>query len=276
MSLLDTFSGGVPAEALADRVGMSLLDTFSGRESGGISAAAVVEDVDVPVPPVAAAPIVAANVAAKPKRVRRTRQQIDAQKIIDARRKDSEAQLSLSEKRALVGSKGGKKKAARARACKMNRASAQKKVAADRLDPEVNDLNQESFLATAKFGGKRTSPAVPPIADSTSCTAIVPHNAISLGPLCFQAYVSVTMMQMCISPIVGKLTEASLAVEKHFSLWLAELTLYGLCRRDAVAKQSVVGSGRWRPSYSFSDHEWPRQRFFKCTSFCVLRMEFAT
>lgn len=123
MSLLDTFSGGVPA--VVDRVGTSLLDTFSGRESGGISAAAVVEDVEVPVPPVAAAaaaPIVAANVAGKPKRVRRTRQQIDAQKIIDARRKDEEAQLSLSEKRAIAGSKGGKKKAARARARNTNRA----------------------------------------------------------------------------------------------------------------------------------------------------------
>ena len=194
MSLLDTFSGGVPD--VVDHVGMSLLDTFSGRKSGGISAA-VVEDVDVPVPPVAAAaaPIVAANVARKPKRVRRTRQQIDAQKILDARRKESEAQLSLSEKRALAGSKGGKVGKA------------------DRRDPEVNDLNQESFLATAKFGGKRKSPAVPPIADSASCTAIVPHNASSLGPLCFQAYVSVALMQMCVSPIVEKLTEASLAIE---------------------------------------------------------------
>ena len=95
MSLLDTFSGGVPD--VVDHVGMSLLDTLSGRKSGGISAA-VVEDVDVPVPPVAAAaaPIVAANVAGKPKRVRRTRQQIDAQKILDAIRNKSEAQLSLA------------------------------------------------------------------------------------------------------------------------------------------------------------------------------------
>ena len=52
-----------------------LLDIFSG---GLFAAAAAVEDVDVPF--VAVAPMV----VARPKRVRRTKQQVDAQKIIDA------------------------------------------------------------------------------------------------------------------------------------------------------------------------------------------------
>ena len=53
-----------------------LLDIFSGGLFA--AAAAAVEDVDVPF--VAVAPMV----VARPKRVRRTKQQVDAQKIIDA------------------------------------------------------------------------------------------------------------------------------------------------------------------------------------------------
>ena len=52
---------------------------MGGIFSGGLfAAAAAVEDVDVPF--VAVAPMV----VARPKRVRRTKQQVDAQKIIDA------------------------------------------------------------------------------------------------------------------------------------------------------------------------------------------------
>ena len=198
MDLLDTFSSRPP-----------LLDTFSSQHFEVDAIVAVESALDF-----AAAPIVAAEVAAKPRRIRRTKQRIEADRFIKEQKAQQEAERAkvetLKQKRSRAGKIGQVKKRVR---CKAKAAKKRKEEARRKDATKQGNFDQVGFLDVANFQTKKRRS---PIAESTSCTAIVPYNAFAAERYDLRnIYGCPAVMKIFLEPILVKLIKADLLVENR-------------------------------------------------------------